>query len=87
MVEERPDRLIRVLRFSNHADPLYCLCGHTWGHHGRYNRIVRRGHPGYASDCGGDGILLCGCQGFVYDYDNPFNKVVKEYTYWEAYVY
>lgn len=26
--------LIAVLRYSDHADPLYCKCGKTWGEHG-----------------------------------------------------
>lgn len=30
--EEWPEEgLLAVYRFTNRADPLYCVCGHTWG--------------------------------------------------------
>lgn len=97
-VLEREDRLMRVLRFSNHADPMLCVCGHSWGNHGNLGRTYGSYEPnnpnasllGFVehmnvTDCFGAGNNVCQCMKFVYDYDNPHNMVVKPMSYWDEY--
>lgn len=98
-VLEREDHLMRVLRFSDHADPMFCKCGHTWGHHGQLGKtfsVYKPLRPGKATlgdftehknvtDCFGEGNNVCQCMRFVYDYDNPENMVVKVMSYWYEY--
>ncbi|MDE2468703.1 MAG: hypothetical protein KGL35_08165, partial [Bradyrhizobium sp.] len=68
------DEFVAVLRFSDHADPEICQCGHTWGHHPHKGQHV--GPPGSNWFTDG-GCTQCDCDEWVYDFKNPHNKYVR----------
>jgi hypothetical protein len=83
------DGLCRILRFSSSADPMYCVCGHTWGHHGQLGKSFGGGFTKTpltrnVTDCHGAGNNVCPCMNFVYDYTNPANQVIKVCSYMGA---
>lgn len=95
---EREDRLLRVLRFSDHADPCLCHCGHSWGNHGNLGKLYGGGYTGGAlgrgeyikpklnvTDCFGAGNNVCQCMEYKYNYSDPQNRVKKAMSYWEEF--
>lgn len=66
--------LVDVLRFSNHADPNFCICGHSWGVHPFAGQRIG---PVGASCLTDGGCQACECGEWVYDFDNPQNARMR----------
>ena len=56
-------RLLAVVRFSDHADPMVCVCGHTWAE-----------HPSLGPQPDSGEGRRDGCPAWRYDFANPANK-------------